>query len=91
MLKDYDGDLAKVSLEANKQKDMGYRWRLLKNIFKFFKNPIGHIVWRYSYAQTQNRATPIYKVFVYGCIGAIGFQMYRRSKGKANYYFILNL
>jgi hypothetical protein len=88
MLKDYDGDLAKVSLEPNKQKDMGYRWRILKNLFKFFKNPLGHLVWRYDYAVKQNRATPIFKIFVYSCIGAIFYQMHNRSKG--NLIFFLN-
>lgn len=82
MLKDYDGDLAKVSLEPNKQKDFGYKWRLLKNIFKFTKNPVGHLVWRYSYALNQNRGTPIYKLIIYSCIAAMGYQMYKKSISK---------
>ncbi len=81
-MKDYDGDLAKVSLEPNKQKDFGYKWRIPKNIFKFLKNPVGHLVWRYKYAATQNRATPIHKLVIYSCVAAIFFQMRRKSQGK---------
>lgn len=77
--------MAKISLEPNKQKDMGYRWRLIKNIFKLAKNPIGHIAWRYAYANNQHRAPPIQKILIYSCIAAIGYQMAERSKGKKRY------
>lgn len=79
MLKDNDGDLAKVSLEPSKQIDLGQKWRSLKNYSKFFKNPLGHIYWRTLYAHTQGRGgSPWNKLIMLNC-AAIFFMLTSRS------------
>jgi len=55
---------------------------MLKNYAKVFKNPIGFGVWRFRYAQNQNRAPSMWYVFVGSCLFAIFFQMKNRSKSK---------
>jgi hypothetical protein len=36
--------------------DPGQKYRTLKNMSRFFKNPLGYSVWRYIYAHNVNSA-----------------------------------
>lgn len=83
MLKDYDGDLAKVSLELKKHIDLGGKWRTLKNHAKFLKNPIGHVIWRLKYAANQNRAPNVWNMFVLANCFATFILLTIRSKRKS--------
>ena len=82
LLKDSDGDLAKISIENKKQLDSGQQWRFLKNYARVFKNPIGYAIWRFRYAHNQNRAPSLWYMFVGACLFAIFFQMKNKSKSK---------
>lgn len=62
--------------------DNGQNWRMLKNYARVFKNPIGFGIWRFRYAQNQNRAPSLWYVFVGSCLFAIFFQMKNKSKSK---------
>jgi len=57
-LKDYDGDLTKISLTMKKPYDPAQKWRTLKNLSRVYRNPIGFFVWRYLYAGKQGSAIP---------------------------------
>ena len=59
--------------------DTGYKWRFLKNYFKFFKNPAGLIVWRYEYAMAQNRATSLWNLGTSIIVFAIVWGMKNKS------------
>jgi len=80
--KEFDGDLAKLSLDMNKTPDHAQRWRLLKNITRFCRNPHGFITWRFIYAVNQNRGPNMWYIFVGGGIAAIFLGLAQRSQSK---------
>lgn len=80
MLKDYDGDLSKLTLEIQKKNDFGYKWRLLKNYARFTKNPFGYLHWKLQYSIKQGRFTSPYNFVVYTCLLAIFLQLKNRSQ-----------
>jgi hypothetical protein len=44
-------------LNPKKPYDPAQRWRTLKNITRFLKNPIGYTFWRYYYAKNIGNAS----------------------------------
>jgi hypothetical protein len=61
LLKDYDGDLSKFSLNLKKPRDFGQRWRWFKTLTVFSKNPIGYTSWRWLYGENLGR--PFLKIW----------------------------
>lgn len=41
-------------MNNKKPYDPGQKWRTLKNVSRFYKNPIGYTLWRYIYAASMN-------------------------------------
>jgi hypothetical protein len=82
LLKDSDGDLAKFSIEMNKPKDYGYKWRTFKNIARFVKNPTGFAFWRYLYRKKQNRAPLPGYIFLSTMLAASIYQTVQHAKSK---------
>lgn len=80
LLKQTDGDLAKISLDMKKDKDYGYMWRLNKNIARVFKNPIGFATWRYAYQLNMNRGLNPWTIFMLAGCFASTLQLAMKSK-----------
>jgi len=80
LLKDYDGDLAKISINTRKPYDKAQRWRGLKNHVNVLKNPLGFYTWRRLYAENQNRGPKVWYSFVYVCLAGIVWNMARKSQ-----------
>jgi hypothetical protein len=43
-------------LTTKKPFDPAQKWRTLKNITRFLKNPMGYTIWRYAYAKKLGNA-----------------------------------
>lgn len=80
MLKDYDGDLSKLTLDVQKKNDFGYKWRLMKNYARFIKHPIGYTHWKMMYMFNQGRLPSLWNIFVYSCLLSIFLQLKNRSQ-----------
>ena len=42
--------LFKIQLVTKKPYDPAQKWRTLKNLSRFYRNPLGFVIWRYIYA-----------------------------------------
>ena len=61
---------------------MGQKWRTLKNIAKFIKNPVGLMYWRYMYKLKQNRELNVYYTFFYVFIGSAAYFISQKCYGN---------
>lgn len=75
LMKDYDGDLSKFSLEIRKPHDRGQRWRTLKNLAAWARNPIGRFAWRLTYTANYNRFPSPWYMVTGACVTSIVLQM----------------
>ena len=46
LLRDYDNDVTKFANQLKKPRDEAQKWRTIKNIARFYKNPFAYIYWK---------------------------------------------
>jgi hypothetical protein len=49
-------------MNLKKPYDPGQKYRTLKNMSRFFRNPFGFMLWRHLYAVKQNRGLGYIKI-----------------------------
>ena len=62
--KQSDGDLTKFVMQSQKPRDVGQKWRVFKNIARFFKNPVGYMYWKSAPMHNQNRVRMIWAILL---------------------------
>eukprot|EP00356_Strombidium_inclinatum_P002192 CAMPEP_0170480814 /NCGR_PEP_ID=MMETSP0208-20121228/1502_1 /TAXON_ID=197538 /ORGANISM="Strombidium inclinatum, Strain S3" /LENGTH=209 /DNA_ID=CAMNT_0010753411 /DNA_START=12 /DNA_END=641 /DNA_ORIENTATION=+ len=65
LAKETDGDFTKFVIRTQKPRDMAQKWRMFKNISRFFKNPWGYTFWKVSTLSSQNRIRIMWGLLLY--------------------------
>ena len=55
LAKETDGDFTKFIARTAKPRDMAQKYRMFKNIARWFKNPFGYTFWKVATLSAQNR------------------------------------
>ena len=65
LLRETDGDFTKFAQDPKKPRDEAQKWRALKNIHRFYKNPFGYAYWKMDIFHQQNRVRLVWVCLIF--------------------------
>jgi hypothetical protein len=80
LAKETDGDFTKFVTKTQKPRDMAQRWRMFKNIARWFKNPFGYTFWKFAVLHSQNRVRYTWCILIWHLYSS--FALYMLTKNK---------
>ena len=90
LARETDGDFTKFVNRTQKPRDNAQKWRMFKNIARFFKNPFGYTFWKIAQFNNKNRIRFIWSLLIMHLYQS--FYLYLLTKTKkdnqiAKYYW----
>ena len=90
LAKETDGDFTKFVNRTQKPRDMAQKWRMFKNIARFFKNPFGYTFWKVATLTNQNRIRFVWVLLIFHLYQSFALYLLTKKKKEnmiAKYYW----
>ena len=66
--KEHDWDMTRMAESKYKPRDNAQRWRMFRNIARFYKNPFGYVFWKAYATSAGNRIRGFYVIAAWNCV-----------------------